>query len=233
MEPSILALWICLQEERTISMLSLWLRAPLWKRSTAHSPSTLTNKPKTNSFFEQKVKKKYSPKKAPSIYFKCTRCGFKFVKMLYLLCEIFVRRLPSMLARYGEAISAFSAGTHTSGRFFITSTSAMLKPTDDGLHTTSAISSKKAGTKMSCSSSFELNKKKVKINKLLEKTERNCLHPLTFQNCRSALMRNMVANSSRRTMMVHLLKLYWSTSRGLKWDVLSHSEKQLSAAVKS
>lgn len=71
----------------------------------------------------------------------------------HLWCEIFVCRLPSMLPRYGEASRAFSAGTHTSGRFFITSTSAMLKPTEDGLHTTSAVISKKAGMNMSCSSS--------------------------------------------------------------------------------
>lgn len=44
MEPSMSALWICLQDERTISMRSWWLRAPLWKRSTAHNSSTLPNK---------------------------------------------------------------------------------------------------------------------------------------------------------------------------------------------
>lgn len=57
--------------------------------------------------------------------------------------------------------------------------------------------------------------------------------PHTCQNCRSPLVRAMVPNSRRRTTMVHLLKLYWSTSRGLKWDVLSPSGKQLSAAASS
>lgn len=45
----------------------------------------------------------------------------------------------------------------------------------------------------------------------------------TFRKSWSPLMRIMVVNSSRRTMMVHLLKLYWSLSLGLKWEVLIES----------
>lgn len=58
----------------------------------------------------------------------------------------------------------------------------------------------------------------------------------TFKKSWSPLMRIRVVNSSRRTMMVHLLKLYCSLSLGLKWEVLLESLakwKQLSAADSS
>ena len=72
------------------------------------------------------------------------------------LCRVSLAcRLFSRPARYGEAIKAFSSGTHTSGRFFITSTSAMLKPTEDGWQTTAAVSSKNTGKNTSCSRSWE------------------------------------------------------------------------------
>ena len=64
-------------------------------------------------------------------------------------------RLFSRPARYGEASRAFSSGTHNSGRFFITSTSAMLKPTEDGWQTTAAVTSKNTEQKISCSRSWE------------------------------------------------------------------------------
>lgn len=44
MEPSMLALCICLQDDRTLSMSSWWLTAPVWKRFTAHKSSKLTDK---------------------------------------------------------------------------------------------------------------------------------------------------------------------------------------------
>ena len=75
-------------------------------------------------------------------------------RMSIHLCRVsLVPRLFSRPARYGEAIRAFSSGTHTSGRFFITSTSAMLKPTEDGWQTTAAVSSKNTGENTSCSKS--------------------------------------------------------------------------------
>lgn len=56
---------------------------------------------------------------------------------------------------------AFRAATQTSGRFFMTTTSATLKPTVEGRHTTAATSSKKAGIKRSCSRSCGVEKRQL------------------------------------------------------------------------
>lgn len=73
------------------------------------------------------------------------------------------------------------------------------------------------------------NKKKLSKEKIMPFLEFSD----TFQNSLSPFSRIIVVNSSRRTIMVHLLKLYWSTSLGLNWEVLSPRGKQLSAAASS
>lgn len=85
-----------------------------------------------------------------------------------------------------------------------------------------------------------------KISKVKKKTtpkkNNSIFNHMSLKSCStlkkswSPLMRIMVVNSSRRTMMVHLLKLYWSISLGLKWEVRLESLpkwKQLSAADSS
>lgn len=114
----------------------------------------------------------------------------------------------------------------------------MLKPTADGSHTTSAVSLKKSETKRSCSRSCEqmkeiVSQRKGKSRFFFFLTSEWFQFSNTFQNSWSPLTRIMVVNSSRRTVMVHLLKLNWSTSLGLKWEVFLARGKQLSAAASS
>lgn len=84
----------------------------------------------------------------------------------------------------------------------MTTTSAMLKPTVEGSHTTAATSSKKAGMKTAFSRSCE--EKKLQH---VEQEGRDHHHPepSTFSRSWSFLVRTVVENSSRRTVMVHLL----------------------------
>lgn len=82
-----------------------------------------------------------------------TQGGWLLINRKYLLWETFSLMLLSISVRYGDESRAFRAATQTSGRFFMTTTSAMLKPTVEGSHTTAATSSKNDGMKTSFSRS--------------------------------------------------------------------------------